>query len=169
MRRLTVLIALLALAVAAWAGWDPRIPFGLKPEVRSVLADWRRAGLACGEPSVGMPGPMVDWGCTGEFEGVTLHAGLEADALGVFEIYAGVPAEKSGANTARAFARLLRATSLVRGAAAEMETWLMSSNAADGVMPVTSTTGILRAHVYRGSGHPELFVVPLGSSMLLAE
>ena len=169
MRRLTLLIALLALGVAAWAGWDPRIPFGLKPEVRSVLADWRRAGLVCGNPSVGMPGPMVDWGCTGEFEGVTLHAGLYADAHGVFEIYAGVPAEKSGASTAGAFVSLLRATSLLRAAEAEMEAWLMSSKAADGVMPVTSATGIMRAHIYRGSGHPERFVVPLGSSILLAE
>lgn len=169
MRRLSLLIALLALGVAAWVGWDPRIPFGLKPEVRSVLADWRRAGLVCGNPSVGMPGPMVDWGCTGEFEGVTLHAGLEADAQGVFGVHAGVPAGTSGGNTARTFVRLLRATSLVRAAEAEIEAWLMSRNAADGVMPVTSTTGILRAVVYRESGHPVLFVVPLGSSMLLTE
>ena len=48
--------------------------------------------------------------------------------------------------------------------------WLVSSDAADGVMPVTSTTGILRAHVYRDDeGDPVLTVVPLGSSMELTQ
>lgn len=168
MRRLTVLMALLALGVAAWVGREPSIPFELKPDVRSVLADWRAAGLSCGERTVGMPGPMVDWFCTREYEGVTLHARLEADAQGVFGIHAGVPAGTGGARTAGAFVGLLRATSLVSAAEAEMEAWLMSSNAADGVMPLTSTTGILRAVVYRDPD-PVLFVVPLGSSMLLTE
>jgi hypothetical protein len=168
MRRLTALMALLALGVAAWVGRGPSIPFGLRQDVRSVLVDWRAAGLSCGERTVGMPGPMVDWGCTGEFEGVTLHARLEADAQGVFGIDAGVPAGTGGAATARAFVGLLRATSLLSAAEGEMESWLMSGNAADGVMPVTSTTGILRAVVYRDP-HPSLFVVPLGSSMLLTE
>lgn len=169
MPRLTVLTALLALGLAAWVGRASSIPFWITNDVTSVLIDWQKAGLSCGAPSVAMPGPMVGWGCTGEFGGVTLHAGLEADAQGVFGIFAGMPAGTSGATTAGTFVSLLRATSLVRAAEAEMAAWLMSSGAADGVMPVTSTTGILRAHVVRESGHPELFVVPLGSSMLLAE
>lgn len=169
MRRPAVVVALLALGVGVFASRATWVPFWITNDVTSVLIDWQRAGLSCGQPSVGMPGPMVDWGCTGEFEAVTLHAGLYADAQGVFEIYAGVPAGTSGANAAGAFVRLLRATSLVRTAEAEMGAWLMSTNAADGAMPVTSTTGIVRAHVVRESGHPELFVVPLGSSMLLAE
>jgi hypothetical protein len=169
MRRLTVVMALLALGFGVLASRTTWIPFWITNDVTSVLMDWQRAGLSCGEPSVGMPGPMADWGCAGEFEGVTLHAGLYADAQGVFEIYAGVPAGTSGAETAGAFVSLLRATSLVRAAEPEMAAWLTSSNAAEGVMPVTSTTGILSAHVYRGSEHPELFVVPVGSSMLLAE
>jgi hypothetical protein len=169
MRRLTVSMALLVLGVAASVGREPWIPFELKGDVVSVLVDWHRAGLRCGERTVGMPGPMVDWGCTGELEGVTVHAGLEADAQGVFGIYVAVPAGTTAANTAGAFVRLIRATSLVRAAEAALEAWLKSSNAADGVMPVTSTTGILRAVVHRESGHPVLFVVPLGSSMLLAE
>jgi len=37
-------------------------------------------------------------------------------------------------------------------------------------MPVTARTGILRAVAYRDSdGDPVLFIVPLGSSMLLTE
>ena len=169
MRRPALVLALLVIGCGLLASRATWIPFWITNDVTSVLMDWQRAGLSCGAPSVGMPGPMVDWGCAGEYEGVTLHAGLYADAQGVFEIYAGVPAEASATNTAGAFVWLLRATSLVRAAAIETEAWLMSSNAAEAVMPVTSTTGILRASLYRGNGHPELFVVPLGSSMLLAE
>jgi hypothetical protein len=117
-----------------------------------------------------MPGPMVDWFCSVEYEGVTLHARLEADAQGVFGIHAGVPAGTDRARTSGAFVGLIRATSLLNASAGEMEVWLKSTNAADRVMPVTGTTGILRAVVYHDSeGDVVLFVVPLGSSMLLAE
>jgi hypothetical protein len=168
MRRPAVVVALLAICVGVWGGRGPSIPFGLTREVRSVLVDWHEAGLSCDEPAVGMPGPMVDWYCSGEFEGVTLHARLEADSQGVFGIDAGVPPGTSGATTAHAFIRLIRATSLLNAAEAELVAWLQSNDAADGVMPVTATTGILRAVVYRDS-HPALFVVPIGSSMLLTE
>ena len=170
MRRPAVVVAILALGVGVLVGRALSIPFWIPNDVTSVLIDWQRAGLSCREPTVGMPGPMAGWGCTGKFDGVTLHAGLEADAQGVFSIRAVVPAGTSGAMTAGAFVGLLRATSLVSAAEAEMDAWLMSSNAADGVMPVTSTTGILRAHVYRDDeGDPVLFVVPLGSSMELTQ
>jgi hypothetical protein len=146
------------------------IPFWLTNDVTAVLIDWQRAGLSCGEPEVGMPGPMVDWFCTKEYEGVTLHARLEADAQGVFGIHAGVPAGTSGARTSAAFIGLIRATSLLNAAEADLVTWLESSDGADGVMPVTASTDILRAVVYRDSdGDPVLFVVPIGSSMLLTE
>jgi hypothetical protein len=168
MRRPAVVVALLALGVGAWASRALSIPFWLTNDVTSVLADWHEAGLSCGEPTVGMPGPMVDWYCTQEYEGVTLHARLEADAQGVFGIHAGVPAGTNEAKTAGAFIGLIRATSLLSAAEAEIEGWLNSSHAADGVMPVTATTGIVRAVVYRDS-HPVLFIVPLGSSMLLTE
>jgi hypothetical protein len=168
MRRPAVVVALLALGLGAWGGRGPSIPFGLTREVRSVIVDWHEAGLSCGEPAVGMPGPMVDWYCSNEFEGVTLHARLEADAQGVFGIHAGVPAGTSGPKTARAFIDLIRATSLLSAAEADLAAWLESSDAADGVMPVTASTGILRAVVYRDP-QPGLFVVPIGSSMLLTE
>jgi hypothetical protein len=168
MRRSAVVVALLALGVGVWASRAMSIPFWITNDVTSVLIDWQGAGLSCGEPAVGMPGPMVDWSCSTEFDGVTLGARLEADAQGVFGIHAGVPAGTSGATAARAFIRLIRATSLLSAAEADLVAWLHSSDAADGVMPVTATTGILRAVVYRDS-HPVLFVVPLGSSMLLTE
>lgn len=79
-----------------------------------------------------------------------------------------VPAGTNGATAARAFSRLVRATSLLTRAEGDLAAWLHSSDAADGVMPVTATTGILRAVVYRDSD-PTLFIVPVGSSMLLAD
>lgn len=170
MRRPAVGVALLALGFGVLVIRALTIPFWVTNDVTSVLLDWQAAGLSCGEPAVGMPGPMAGWGCATEFEGVRLGAGLEVDAQGVFGIHADVPAGTSGATTARAFSHLIRATSMLSAAAPEMEDWLVSSDAADGVMPVTPTTGILRAHIYRdpdGDGHPELFVVPLGSSMEL--
>lgn len=171
MRRSTALVVLLlVLGVGAWAMRAASIPFWLTNDVTRVLADWQAAGMACGQPAVGMPGPMVDWGCSSEFEGVTLHAGLEADAQGVFGIHGSVPGGTDGATAAGAFVRLIRATSLLRAAEAGVVAWLQSSDAADGMMPVTATTGILRAVVYHDSeGGPQLFVVPIGSSMLLAE
>ena len=168
MRRPAVVVALLALGVGVWASRATWIPFWITNDVTSVLIDWQRAGLSCRQPTVGMPGPMVDWPCSTELEGVTLGASLEADAHGVFGIYVAVPTGTSGATAARAFSRLIRATSLLNAAEPEIEGWLNSSNAADGVMPVTATTGILRAVIYRDS-HPVLFIVPLGSSMLLTE
>jgi hypothetical protein len=168
MRRPSVVVALLVLGVGVWVGRGPWIPFWITNDVTSVLIDWQGAGLSCREPSVGMPGPMVDWGCSSEFEGVTLHAGLEADRQGVFGIHVAVPTGTRGASAARAFSRLIRATSLLSAAEADLVAWLQSSDAADGVMPVTATTGILRAVVYRDP-NPALFVVPIGSSMLLSE
>jgi hypothetical protein len=168
MRRPAVVVALLALGFGVVASRATWIPFWITNDVTSVLSDWQRAGLSCGEPSVGMPGPMVDLGCSSEFEGVTLHAGLEADRQGVFGISVAVPAGTSGATAARTFSRLIRATSLLSAAEDDLVAWLQSSDAADGVMPITATTAIRRAVVYRDP-EPVLFVVPLGSSMLLAE
>ena len=165
-------MVILALGVGVMASRALAIPFWVNTDVTSVLVDWQRAGLSCREPSVGMPGPMAVWGCSTEFEGVTLRTGLEADAKGVFVIRALVPAGTSGATAARAFSRLIRATSLLRAAAAEMEGWLMSSDAADGAMPITATSGIRHAWVYRdpdGDGHPSLHVVPIELSMLLGD
>ncbi len=163
-------MTLLALLIGVVVSRAVSIPFWITNDVTSVLIDWQTAGLSCREPTVGMPGPMVSVGCTGEYEGMTLRAGLEADAQGVFSIRAVVPAGTSEAVTARAFVGFVRVTSLVSEAARELEAWLMSSHAADGVMPVTSRTGILRAHLYReDEGDPVLTVVPLGSSMELAQ
>jgi hypothetical protein len=165
-------VALLAVGFGVLVSRALSIPFWITNDVTSVLIDWQGAGLSCREPTVGMPGPMAGWGCSTEFEGVRLGASLEADAHGVFGIHVGVPAGTTGAKTARAFSYLIRATSLLSAAAAEMEEWLMSSDAADGVMPMTPTTGILRAAIYRdfdGDGHPVLSVVPLGSSMELTQ
>ena len=167
MRR-AVVVVILAVGVGVVTSRALSIPFWVNNDVTSVLIDWQRAGLSCREPTVGMPGPMVAWSCSSEFDGITLGASLEADAQGVFGIHVGVPAGTSGATAARAFSRVIRATSLLRAAQADLVTWLQSSDAADAVMPVTATTGIRRAVVYRDS-HPVLFVVPLGSSMLLTE
>ena len=170
MRRPAVVVAILALGVGVLISRALSIPFWITNDVTSVLIDWQTAGMSCREPTVGMPGPMAGWGCTGAFEGVNLRAGLSADAQGVFSIRAVVPAGTSGAMTAGAFVDFLRVTSLVSAAAAAMEAWLMSTNAVDGVMPVTPTTGILRAHVYRDDeGDPVIYVVPLGSSMELIQ
>lgn len=171
MQRAGVLVALLVLGIAAWVGRGPSIPFVLTNEVELVLANWRNAGLSCAQQGVGMPGPMVSWYCTGEVEGVALGAGLEADSHGVFSISARVPAATAGTDAAGAFLGLIRATSLISAAEDEMEGWLTSTNTADGVMPVTATTGILRAAMSHTEpeGDPRLFVVPLGSSMLLVE
>ena len=168
MRRPAVLVALAALAVGAWAVRAASIPFWVTNDVTSVLVDWQRAGLSCREPSVGMPGPMAAWSCTRDFEGMTLGASVTADAQGVFGIHVGVPVGTAGPTVARAFSHVIRATSLLNAAEAELLAWLESIDSADGVMPVTATTGILRATVYRDPD-PLLFVVPIGSSMLLAE
>ena len=149
MRRSAVVVALFALGVGVLASRALSIPFWITNDVTSVLIDWHRAGLSCREPSVGMPGPMVDWSCSSEFEGVTLGASLQADAHGVFGIHVGVPAGTGGETAARAFSRVIRVTSLLRAAEADLVAWLQSSGAADGVMPVTATTGIRRAVVYR--------------------
>lgn len=146
------------------------IPFELREDVRSVMADWKAAGLVCGNPQVGMPGPAVDWVCERDFDGLVVTARLIADSVGVQSIHVGVPAATPGHEAAMAFVELLRATSLVGPDQQNIEKWLLATNAADGVMPLSTETAIARAAVARDSeGDPILYVVPSGSSMLLAE
>jgi hypothetical protein len=146
------------------------IPFELTGDSRSVIADWKAAGLVCGNPQVGMPGPAVDWVCERDIDGVPVTARLIADSVGVQSIHVGVPATTPGSDAARAFAGLLRVTSLVSADQQDLEDWLLSSNAEDGMMPLGVHTAIARASVARDSeGDPILYVTPIGSSMLLAE
>ncbi len=146
------------------------IPFELTGDTRSVIAEWRAAGLVCGNPQVGMPGPAVDWVCERDFDGVPLTARVIADSVGVQSIHVGVPATTPGSDAARAFAGLLAVTSLVSADQQDLENWLLSNNAEDGVMQLGVGTAIARASVARDSeGDPILHVVAIGSSMLLAE
>ena len=161
--------AVLAACLAACAG-PSSIPFEVKSDVRSVLADWRNAGLSWGGPEVGMPGPAVDWYCRRTFAGIEVNARLTADALGVQSVIAGVPAGTTGEDAAKAFDGLLEVTSLFSSAKAGVSGWLLAGKAADGVMPSSSTGEIGRASVSRDSdGAPVLYLTPLGSSILLAE
>jgi hypothetical protein len=156
----------LAVAACSDSSRQP-IPFDLTEGVRTVLSDWRTAGLTCGEPEVGMPGPAVDWACRGDFGGVQLNARLIADRLGVQSIHAGAPPETPRADGAAAFAGLVRATSLFDSASAEIEAWLLALGGADGIMPMTRATQLGRASIVSlEDGHPVLYLVPLGSSML---
>lgn len=169
MKRGALSAIVLSLLVTA-CGDRVSIPFQLTGDARSVIADWKAAGLLCGDPQVGMPGPAVDWVCERDFDGVAVTARLIADSVGVQSIHIGVPAATPGPDMARAFVGLLRATSLVSPDQQDLEDWLLSSNAADGAMPLRAETAIARASVARDSeGDPILYVVPLGSSMLLAE
>jgi hypothetical protein len=169
MRRAAVVVAILGVTLTACVQ-RPTVPFELTDAVKAVLIDWQEAELSCGEPQVGMPGPAVDWVCRGEFEGVELSARLIADRFGVQSIHAGVPRATSGADAARAFITLVRATSLLGPAEPEISTWLLANNANEGTMPTTATTAVGRAAVAPDSdGSPVLYLVPLGSSMLIQQ
>jgi hypothetical protein len=169
MNRRALLMVVLSLLTAT-CGERVSIPFDLQGDVRLVLADWKAAGLSCGDPQVGMPGPAADWVCGRDFDGVAVTARLIADSVGVQSIHVGVPGGTPGPDAARAFVELLRATSLVSPDQQELEDWLVASNAADGEMPLRAESAVARAAVARDSeGDPILYVVPLGSSMLLAE
>lgn len=146
------------------------IPFELKADVRSVLADWRNAGLSCGDPQVGMPGPAVDWFCHRDFDGVPVQARLTADAVGVQSIIVGAPAATAGSVAAQAFVGLLGETSLVSPDRQAIEDWLLANEAADGVLQLEARSNIARVSVSSDSeGDPTLYVIPLASSMFLAE
>jgi hypothetical protein len=161
----------LGFAVAACAGrGGPAIPFELTPGVETVVRDWRTAGLSCGEPTVGMPGPAVDWWCRGQVEGVEVNARLIADQFGVQSMHVGVPAGTPGAEAAAALVAIVEATSLIDLASPEITAWLRENDAADGTMPTTDATPLGRASIASDDdGHPVLYIVPLGSSMLIEQ
>ncbi len=160
----------MGLAVAACSrGGGPPIPFGLTDGVQTVLTDWRAAGLSCSEPQVGMPGPAVDWSCHGMLRGVDVGARLIADRFGVQSIHAGVPAGLPGATAAAALVDLVRATSFIDTASAEIEAWLLASDAAVGTMPMTGATELGRASIASDDDGPTLYITPLGSSILMAD
>ena len=170
MQRPAILVALLVLGVGAWASRALSIPFWPTSDVTSVLVDWQKAGLSCDGPEVGMPGPAVDWVCRRTFAGVDVRARLTANSHGVQSVIAGVPAGTTGQDAAKAFDGLLEVTSLFGSAKAGISGWLLASNAADGVMPSSSTDAIGRASVTRNSeGDPVLYLTPLGSSTLLTQ
>ena len=111
----------------------------------------------------------VDWVCERDVDGVVVTARLIADSVGVQSIHVGVPAATPGNEAAMAFVGLLRATSLVGPDQQNIDKWLLAINAADGVMPLSTDTAIARAAARDSEGDPILYVVPSGSSMLLAD
>jgi len=171
MGRASGLLVVLGLAVAACSGsGEQPIPFDLTDGVQSVLADWRAAGIECRDPAVGMPGPAASWGCQGEFQGLRVSTGLTADRHGVQSISVGAPRGTPGAEAVAAFVGVVRATSLFDAASQEIETWLLEGGAADGTMPMTDATQLGRAAFASDEeGHPVLYLVPLGSSMLIEQ
>jgi hypothetical protein len=118
---------------------------------------------------VGMPGPAVDWWCRGQVDGVDVNARLIADRFGVQSIHVGVPAGASGA-AAAALVSIVEATSLIDQASPEITAWLLETDAADGTMPATDATPLGRASIAADDdGHPVLYIVPIGSSMLIEQ
>jgi hypothetical protein len=170
-RTKSALAVVLAFALAACAGWEkPAIPFELTDGVETVVTDWRTAGLSCGEPMVGMPGPAVDWWCRGQVGGVEVNARLIADRFGVQSIHVGVPPGTPGADAAAALVAIVEVTSLIDLASPEITAWLLENDAADGTMPRTGATPLGRASIASDDdGHPVLYIVPLGSSMLMEQ
>ena len=160
----------LGLALAACDSVQPSIPFDLTQDVLMVRADWQTAGLSCGDPQVGMPGPAVDWYCAGEMSDIRVSARLTADRFGVQSIQAGVPGGTPSGVMAAALVGFVNATSLFDPASAEIEAWLIGSDAADGVMPISATTRLRSASMSSDEeGNRMLSLVPLGSSMRIQQ
>lgn len=168
--RIVSVLVLLTGGLASCAGRpSTSIPFNLTPSVEQTLADWRAAGMTCGEPEIGMPGPAADWQCDATLEGVQVGIRLIADRFGVQSIHVGVVSATDRASAARAFASVVEATSMLDPAQAQVTEWLLANGAADGELPGSSPPLIGRAAVDSTEpGVTMLYLIPIESSMMSA-
>jgi hypothetical protein len=167
--RLISEVGVLALVLAGCVGQSsPTLPFAISSDSQSVLADWRTAGFSCDQPTVGEPGPAVDWSCRGRLDGVDLAVSFIADRHGPQSI---VVAPKAGTDrtlAAPALADLASATSFLGDARRQIAAWLRANAGADGTMPLPSPVTVGRVAVDTEQGLPTLYIVPVGSSIMLA-
>jgi hypothetical protein len=163
MRRL-LMLGILGFEVASCGG--RALPFPIGSETQSVLDDWQQAGLVCGAPSAGEPGPAIDWSCGGRIDDIDLSLRLIADRQGPQSIVVGASGTTDRAHVTRAFTNLVQVTSLLAAARAPIAAWLDSNGASDGSMPISSPALVKRVAVATDAqGHVDLYVIPAGSSI----
>jgi len=168
MRRISR-IGVLAVVLAGCVGQSSAtLPFPISNEVQSVLSDWRTAGFSCDQPTVGEPGPAVDWSCRGLLDGVDLAVRLTAERHGPQSIVAAPNAITDRTLVARALADLASATSLLGDTRSQIAVWVMATDGADGTMPIPSPAAVGRVAIDTEQGVPTLYIIPAGSSILLA-
>jgi hypothetical protein len=168
MRRISE-IGVLALVLSGCVGQSsPTLPFPISTDVQSVLADWRTAGFSCDQPTVGEPGPAVDWSCRGRLDGVDLAVRLTADRHGPQSIVAAPNAITDRTRVARALADLAAATSLLGDTRPQIAAWVLANTGAGGAMHIPSPAAVGRVAIDTEQGVPTLYIVPAGSSILLA-
>lgn len=159
------LVSVVGLVAACVGGPSDPIPFEITRDAEDTLASWRTAGIRCGEPQVGMPGPAVDWQCDKRSGDVTVAIQLTADRHGVQSIIIGVANPTSRMTAARAIGEVVEVTSTLGPARSQIANWLRATEMADGVMPEPPAQ-VRRVSVdSRDPNQIALNVIPIGSSI----
>jgi hypothetical protein len=98
------------------------------------LNSWRIAGIACGDPSVGMPDNEPQWSCLGTLRGVRLNIALMADNAGLMDMTAQVPAATDAQTAKGVFDDLTAATPVFSSAMPAIRQWIEGWSGSTGLI-----------------------------------
>ncbi len=106
------------------------------PSISTILDSWPKVGVACGEPQVGMPeGPgEPQWSCQGTLRGVRINIAFSADAAGLADMTAQVPAATKAQTAVGVFDDLMAATPAFSSAMPSIREWIKGWNGSQGLV-----------------------------------
>ena len=112
--------------------------FASVPPADSAIVDsWRKAGVSCGEPQVGMPENRPQWGCQGTLRSVRINVDFMGDDAGMVDMQAQVAAATSGPTAVGVFDDLMAATPAFSDGMASIREWIKGRSGAPGVVSTT--------------------------------
>ena len=151
--RLTVIVTLATLAALIVGGCvssasfpSPTVPppglptvvplTSVPPSISAILDSWPKVGMACGEPQVGMrEGPgEPQWSCQGTLRGVRINIAFSADAAGLADMTAQVPAATKAQTAVGVFDDLMAATPAFSSAMPSIREWIKGWNGSQGLV-----------------------------------
>ncbi len=119
-------------------------PFtSVPPSVSAILDPWRAAGIACGDPNVGMPENEPQWSCQGTLRSVRINIAFMADSAGLMDMEGQVPSATDAKTAKGVFDDLTAATPVFSSAMPAIRQWIQGWNGSRGLV----STDIPSAHV----------------------
>jgi hypothetical protein len=126
--------ALAALTVVGCASIGPSAAATVPKSISPILDSWRKVGVSCGEPHVGMPENKPQWSCQGTLRGVRANVMFVGDDAGVMDMEAQVAPGTKAQTAVGVFDDLIAATPAFSDPKPAIRAWIETWDGSNGLV-----------------------------------